>query len=72
MKKQDVKEIVLAHYPEIGDDKYVPKLPEISDRALRQVQLAVDFLHSSLPLSIDRYKEIDNFIDAVKDERAKR
>ncbi|MBK7381658.1 MAG: hypothetical protein IPJ03_22220 [Ignavibacteriales bacterium] len=72
MKKQDVKEIVLAHYPEIGDDKYVPKLPDISDRALVQMQVAIEFLHNNYPQAIDRYSEIDNFIDNIKDERAKR
>lgn len=74
MTKQDVKEIVKAHYPEVGGGKYVPKLPEISDAALAQMEAMIEFVNENhpLPSDIDYSNEILKFIDKIKDERAKR
>lgn len=72
MTKQDVKEIVLAKYPEIGDDKYVPKLPDISEDALIELETIISAQSSMSPKSQNRINEILSFIDNIKDKRAKR
>lgn len=72
MSKTDVKEIVLTKYPEIGDDKYVPKLPDISEAALIELEAIIFVVIQTHPGTMEHTKEIIAFIDNIKDERTKR
>ena len=66
MKKEEVRNIVAAVYPEVGEGKYIPKLPEISEAALTELEEMVN----SVPLM--RAGEITNFLEKIREERTKR
>lgn len=72
MTKQDVEKIVVAKYPEIGEDRYVPKLPEISEDAWLELQVGLDATQRLFPHLFPHFDEIYQFLEDIQDERAKR
>ena len=66
MTKEEVRNIVAAVYPEVGEDR------ELSLEALLQLKALVEMTEEHHPSLLSRYEEIINFVQSQIDERTKR